>query len=457
MTDAVNVTHHINERPWSRVLIAVLFCCGFVNLLDGLDTQSIGVAAPLMAEALGMRMADFGPIFSAALLGAAIGAASFGFFADRWGRKAMLMVAAALIGTFTIMTAFATTAPALIACRFFAGLGLGGATPCMLAITSEYAPARSRPLAVTLMWAAFPLGGMLGGLINSFVIVEFGWRAIFYIGGVLPFFAMFLVYFVMPESIKFLIVTRDDQEAARGIFARLGGRASALARLVLDEEKVGGASVRRLFSEGHLTGTLLLWGVFFIGYGILIVVVLWTPALLRMNGISPAATAFVVSMNGFGAIFANPLAGRLIQSWGVNPVMIPAFLLGAAATVGLGFAASSVGMAALFMALIGFFIGGATAGALALSSIIYPTAVRSTGIGWAMSAGRFGQVFGPLLAGALLGASWNASGIMLVFAGAAVVAALLTAFFMVWATRRIAPEDEAVPGAAARNAVIVAQ
>ncbi|MGB7097729.1 MAG: MFS transporter, partial [Xanthobacteraceae bacterium] len=272
--------------------IATIIFCALVNLFDGIDTQSIGVAAPFIADALGMKIANFGPIFSSALVGATIGAASFGPLADRLGRKTLLIIAAVLIGVFTILTATATSVPMLMTFRLLAGLGLGGATPCFIALTSEYAPARLRAAIVTLMWSAFPLGGMIGGLLNSYLLTRMGWQAIFYIGGVVPLVIAVVLFFYLPESIKFLLTRRNDTDAIRKIIARFR---SPLVRedshFVIEEKQLPGASIRHLFSEGRMLGTLLLWVPFFMGFGVLTVVTLWTPALLRLNGISPANTA----------------------------------------------------------------------------------------------------------------------------------------------------------------------
>src|SRR5208337_4714166 len=132
----VNVTKLIDQGPVTRFQIGIIICCALVNLFDGADTQSIGVAAPFIAEGLGIKIASFGPIFSSALVGATLGAATFGPLADRFGRKTLL------ISVFTILTALATSVPVLMIFRVLAGLGLGGATPCFIALTSEYAPAR---------------------------------------------------------------------------------------------------------------------------------------------------------------------------------------------------------------------------------------------------------------------------------------------------------------------------
>ena len=240
-----------------------------------------------------------------------------------------------------------------------------------------------------------------------------------------------------PSSIKFLLVQRNDMKGVGRIVARF--RSSLVrgdAHFVLDEKPLLGASIRHLFTEGRALGTLLLWVPFFMGFGVLTVAVLWTPALLKLNGISPANTAFVVAFNGLGGFIGQSTSGRLIQRFGIVPVLIPAFLLGAAATVGLGYGASSIALAATFIGLIGVFMGLGTGGAIALAATIYPTPIRSTGAGWGMAMGRFGQIIGPLIAGALLGAGWTAGPIMTVTACGGLIGAVFAVLFSVWLSRR---------------------
>ena len=192
-----------------------------------------------------------------------------------------------------------------------------------------------------------------------------------------------------------------------------------------------------------MLGTLLLWVPFFMGFGVLTVVTLWTPALLRLNGISPANTAFVIAFNGLGAFIGQSTAGRLMERFGILLVLFPAFLLGTAATIGLGYGASSVALAATFIGLVGLFMGLGTAGAIALSALIYPTPIRSTGVGWGMAMGRFGQIVGPLIAGSLLGAGWTADKIMIVIAGAGLIAAIFIVLFRLWYVSRRGDQQSA--------------
>ncbi|MDH7795215.1 MULTISPECIES: MFS transporter [unclassified Beijerinckia] len=434
-TEALNVTSLIDDRPIGGLQIAVIILCALVNMLDGIDTQSIGVAAPFIAEGLGIPVAQFGPIFSAALLGAALGAIGFGAVADRLGRKPLLLVALLLIGVFTLLTAHASSVKWLVVYRFLAGAGLGGATPCFIALTSEYAPARNRAACVTLMWAGFPLGAMLGAFANSFLLPAFGWRAIFYIGGLLPLIVAMILIIWLPESLKFL-VNRGAFDAARRILQRMGIKTEPGTKLTTNEHKQEGLPLRQVFSEGRGLLTLLLWVPFFISFGILTVAVLWTPTLLRLNGISPAMTAFVVAFNGLGALFGQGLAGRLVERFGALRTLVPAFILGALATAGLGYGASSVAAASFFIGLNGLFLGLASGGAIALAALLYPTAVRSSGVGLGMAMGRFGQVVSPLIAGGMLGAGFNAGQIMVVIGSGALVGALFVIWFRILAARR---------------------
>ena len=321
----------------------------------------------------------------------------------------------------------------LVAFRVLAGLGLGGATPCVISLTAEYAPTRVRATLVTLMWSSFPLGGMIGGLMNTYLLIHAGWRAIFYIGGFIPLVLVIVLLFYLPESIKFLVTRRNDNDAVRRILERLRMHdLAAGARFVIDEERLPGGTIRHLFTEGRLLGTLFLWVPFFMGFGVLTVVTLWTPTLLKLNGIPPAATAFVIAFNGLGAFIGQSTAGQLMQRFGIMAVLFPAFLAGTAATVLLGYGASSVALAATGIGLVGLFMGLGTAGAIALSALIYPTPIRSTGVGAGMAMGRFGQIVGPLIAGALLGAGWNAVHIMMVIAGGGIIAALFVLLFRTW-------------------------
>ena len=186
MAAVINVNDTIDRHPITAYQIGVLVLCMLAAAIDGYDTQAIGYTAPAIAQAFNLPREVFGPVFSAGLVGAAVGALSFGPLADRFGRKRFMVAAVIIFGVFSLLTAQATTLSEFLAFRFCAGLGLGGAVPSFLALGGEFAPASKRGVFVAIAFAAFPFGGLIGALTSSYVIPHFGWQSVFYIGGAAP-------------------------------------------------------------------------------------------------------------------------------------------------------------------------------------------------------------------------------------------------------------------------------
>ena len=403
--NTVDVTALIDRTNLGGFQLRIVLLCGMVALLDGADTTSIAIAASAMARKLGVPVSDFGVIFSAGTLGAALGAMAFGPMADRFGRKRLLLVAAAVFGVFTLLTANAGTYTSLAAYRLVAGFGLGGAVPCFLALVSEYVPSRMRGTAVTVLFSAFPLGIMVGGFLNSYLVATFGWESIFYVGGILPLIVAAAMTVALPESLQILILRRDAAAKAAAILARLvPGAVGPKTRLAVASQKSPGVPVKQLFAEGRALDTVLLWVPFFMAFGVLAVAVFFTPPLLREAGGPAAASAgaLVNAFHGLGALVGMTIAGRLVERFGPSLTLGTALLAGAAATVRLGFGVAAVPLAAAATTLVGLFAGIAGSGSIAVAALIYPTAIRATGIGWGIGMGRAGQVAAPLFASWLL-------------------------------------------------------
>jgi MFS transporter, AAHS family, 4-hydroxybenzoate transporter len=403
--DTLDVTALIDRGGIGGFQLRIVVLCALVALLDGADTTSIAIAAAAIASKLGVPMSDFGLIFAAGTLGAMLGAMAFGLLADRFGRKRLLLIATVTFGVFTLLTAHADTYGHLMACRLLAGIGLGGATPCFLALASEYVPSRMRGSAVAALWAAFPLGIMLGGFLNSYLVAAFGWESIFYVGGTLPILVAAILALALPESLQFLILRRGDAAKATAIVSRLApGAAEITVRLAVTSEQVPGVPVMQLFAEGRAATTVLLWVPFFMAFGGLAVVVFFTPSLLRSAGVPQAASAgaLVNGFHGLGSLVGMAVAGRLIDRYGPSLTLGTGLALGAVCIVLLGFGVGTVALAAMATALVGLFLGIAGSGSIAIAALIYPTAIRATGIGWGIGMGRCGQVVLPLIASWLL-------------------------------------------------------
>jgi MFS transporter, AAHS family, 4-hydroxybenzoate transporter len=439
MASIVNVNETIDQHPVTAYQIGVLVLCMLVALLDGYDTQAIGYTAPAIAQALNLPKEAFGPIFSAALVGAALGALSFGPLADRFGRKRFMVTAVILFGVFSLLTAQVKTLPELLICRFCTGLGLGGAVPSFLALGGEFAPVSKRGVFVAVAFAAFPFGGLIGGLTSSYVIPHLGWQFVFYIGAVVPILFGIILIVWLPESLRFLIARGIRLDEVRATLARIApGKIPADAELVTAPEPAReGVPVKHLFTERRAAKTVMLWVAFFVVFMVLVTVTAWTPTVLRSVGFSISAGALIIALNNAGSVCASAISGFLVDRFGPYKTLVPGFILGGLCLAAFGQATSSIVTLAAASTLAGFFVGGTGTGLIALAAGIYPTTVRSTGIGWAMGMGRFGQIFGPLGTGVLVGWGVGVGGIFYAAALPCFVGAVFVALM------KLAPEATA--------------
>ena len=423
-----NVSELIDTQPIGVFQIRIVALCAVVALLDSLDLQSIGLAAPAMIADLQIRPSSLGAVFSTALAGLALGAFSFGLLADRVGRKAVLVGATVCFGVFTICTALAPNLNVLLVYRFCAGLGLGGAMPSFISLTSEYVPRRLRAPAIALLWAGFPLGGVVGGLLGSWIIPALGWQSVFWVGGALPLLVGAILVLGLPESISFLVATAAPADRVRRLLQNAYPSASvpADAKFILNEERAGGVSVLRLFGMGRAVGTTVLWISFFIVFMMLVTNSAWAPTLLKREGIDIGQSALAMAAYNLGAMIGTVVAGWLVMGIGAA-IVLPIVMLGSAVSLGLvGYAVPSAQLVTTLEGLFGLFLGCGSSGLIALAAIYYPTAIRSTGVGWAMGMGRVGSFAGPLAVGSLVATGLSTIGVFVALGLPALIAAATT-------------------------------
>ncbi|HXI99851.1 MAG TPA: MFS transporter [Micropepsaceae bacterium] len=411
----VDVDRLIDDRPVSSLQVRVFVLCALVAVLDAVDSQSIGVAGPLIAQGFKMSPAAFSPAYSAGLFGAAIGAFAFGPISDRFGRKPMLVFTTFLFGIFTCLTVFADSFPELVAYRLIAGLGLGGATPCFITMAAEYAPQRSRAMLVSLLWAGYPFGNAIGGFMTSYVVKHFHWSMVFYVGGVPTLVLATLLLLLMPESARYLAARGQGNRAAllaRRLDPNLPPSVEVAARTIAAPK----VPLRDLFSDGRAAGTILLGLMLYFGFWTTTVIVLQTPTLFREAGVPLSTSAFLVAVYSLVATIGMAIAGWLLNRLGpVRAVALP-FAGGAVVLAALGLVAGTPIAAGFIMMMLGLTVSVASSGVIALAATSYPTIMRSAGTGWVMAMGRFGQVCSPLAIGLMLGLGSSPGRILAVMA-----------------------------------------
>lgn len=412
-------------RNLSGLQRRVVSLCALVALLDGFDTQAIGPAAKAMAGDLHVPMAAFGPVFSASQVGFLLGALVFGALGDRLGRKRLLIAATTVFALCSLGTAFSPSLPALIAFRFIAGLGLGGASPNFVSLASEYSPPARRAGIVTMLWAAVPLGGMTAAFASAWLLQAAGWRAVFQIGFAAPLLLALALARLLPESHELGIAA--DSGVGTG-----GARASSTAQ------------IRELFSQGRALATGWLWLASFMTWTALIVMAFWTPPLLQRAGLTAAHAAELLALNNAGGVVGTLVLGAILTRVRPHFALAGALALAAAllALVGVSLGDPAVLAAALTGA--GFFASAAAGALLAVSAETYPADARATGVGWALGFGRVGAVVGPMAAGLLVARGWPAGEIYFAIAAPFALAAVLIVL-LAGATRR-QPQDASSSG-----------
>ena len=408
-SSSVDISELIDRCAFGRLQIRIIILCGLVALLEGFDLLAIGVAGPAMAGPLRIAPNQLGFLFSTALFGLMLGAFGLGRIADRCGRRCVLISATATFGLFTLCTASAATLQQILLFRFLAGVGFGGAMPSFISLAAEYTPRPNRQAVIGLLWTGVPLGGVMVGLIGSRLIDAVGWQSLFYIGGIPPLVLSIVMIRALPDSIEFLVMRGAPSQDIRDSLIRISPtlNIASACQFVIRGEKTRSKPVWQLFSAGRVCGTVLLWASYFVTFLMVATSGAWTPTLLQRAGISGAQSSVAVALFALGSVFGTPLAGFLVSRFAARRVL-PTALVGSAMTLGtVGHASQSIALVVVLLGFAGFFLGVASSGLVALAPLLYPTAIRSTGLGWAMGIGRLGSFVGPLAIGLLVDRGWQ--------------------------------------------------
>ncbi|AFJ87861.1 3-(3-hydroxy-phenyl)propionate transporter MhpT [Burkholderia vietnamiensis] len=397
----------VAARP---AVATTLGLCFAIALLEGLDLQSVGVAAPRMAHEFGLSVSQMGLAFSAGTFGLLPGAMLGGWLADRIGRKQVLIASVCLFGLLSIATAQVSGFAMLVAVRALTGLGLGGAMPNLIALSSESVEPRSRSSAVAVMYCGIPFGGVIASLIGVLLAGDAEWRHIFYVGGVGPLLLAPVLIALLPESRAFLDVS-----------------ASGAARPTVGHTLFGGARAGT---------TLALWLSYFCTLIVLYFLLNWLPSLMAAKGLAR-------SQAGIVQIFFNIGSGLGVLGIGMSMDRLrPSRVVGGMyAGIVLSLAALAIAPGLLWLSVAAFaagmFVVGGQSVLYALAAIYYPTAMRGTGVGSAVAVGRLGSVVGPLAAAQLLAMGRSAS----VVIGASIPVTLVAAIAALVLIRRPAAQD----------------
>jgi benzoate transport len=425
-------------------IVAITVCMG-LNMLDGFDILVMSFAAPGASAEWKLSGSQLGVLFSAALVGMACGSLFLAPRADRFGRRAIVMLSVLIVSVGMLASAFATSYQLLAVLRAITGIGIGGILASATVLVAEYASDRWRSTASFLYTSGYSIGGTVGGAIAAVLIGRFGWRTAFEFGAVASFLMLPISYWGLPESVDFLI-TRQPAGALIKLNSLLSKmRHPVVAMLPQLESRSAAAAgpVQRLFAPSLRRATGLTWLAFFFIMGGYYFVFNWTPKLLTSSGLSAQQGISSGVLLSLGGIFGTVLFAFVTRVIDVRRVTLGC-LLGSGALMAL-FAVNAAHLPVAL--LVGVALGGmstsAMAGFYAITPTLYDADLRTSGMGWGIGIGRIGAILAPLGTGVLVDHGWHSVQLFCLFAGAFLLAWLALAGMTSLSARTLAVRETA--------------
>ena len=348
-------------------------------LLDGFDVMLYALVIGTLIGEWSLTKAVAGLLGSLTLVASGFGGVLFGSIADRWGRRPALVGSLFAYSIFTFACGLSTTVGQLAVCRFLLGLGMGGEWTSGAALVSESWPPAHRGKAMGVMQSAWSVGYALAALVAAIVLPRFGWRAVFFVG-IIPAFVAIWMQYGIDESAEW----RESR----------AGRSAASSPL------------QTIFLKPYLALTILLTALstttIFAYWGLN----LWIPAYFSLPiaegglGFSTSVSTLLVILTQVGTFLGYLSFGFVADAYGRRRSFVIYILAGAVFI--LGFAATrNIWMLALLAPVTTFFATGFFSGFGAVTGELYPTAIRATATGFTYNVGRIGSAVSPFVVGSL--------------------------------------------------------
>ena len=385
-----------NSMSWLQIGVVAL--CFLLNFNDGIDVLLVSFTGAEIMKEFGLTNAELGYIFSSGLGGMTAGCFILAPFGDQIGRRKIFLISLAFISLGMLLANFSTSYGLLLVCRAITGLGIGGILPNLATVASEFSTDKTRDFNVGIVQGGWPLGAILTGFVSAWIVPVYGWRFAYLTAGLFSLAMLVAVFFVLPESPAYVDRVKRKKKKS---------------------------SWRDLFVPEYRQSTIRLWSATFFGFITLYTVLSWVPILAKQSGMPFELATYIGTAMNLGAFSGVFVMGLLIGRVGIKRVILVYVIL---AFVLLNLYGNLDQDFVLKFALtfgIGFFVQGGFNAMYPASTRIYPSAIRSTGVGLAMGMGRFGAILGPSLFGLLADSGASISTRFIVFSLPIVVAGVL--------------------------------
>lgn len=366
----------------------LLGIAGMAWLFDAMDVGMLSFIIAALQKEWNLNSEQMGWIGSMNSIGMAVGALVFGIWADRIGRKNVLIITLLLFSLGSGFSALTTSIGIFLVFRFIIGMGLGGELPVASTLVSESVEEKKRGRIVVLLESFWAGGWLIAALISYFVIPNYGWQVALLISAVPALYAIYL-RIKLPDSERFESLKNKQKPSVM-------------------------QSLKMLWNKQYMKRTVMLWilwfCVVFSYYGMF----LWLPSVMVMKGFTLIKSFQYVLIMTLSQLPGYFTAAWFIEKFGRKFVLVT-YLLGTALSAYFFGNAETLSVLLIAGCLLSFFNLGAWGALYAYSPEQYPTIIRGTGTGMAASVGRIGGILGPLLVGNMIAAQASIHTIFLIF------------------------------------------
>ncbi len=393
----------IDDNPMSGRQWIVVVLMIFLNALDGFDVLSSAFAAPGISNEWGIPRSELGIVLSAELIGMGFGSVILGGFADKVGRKLAMLLCLVIMAIGMYMAHDANAVWPLTVWRFITGLGIGGMLAATNAVTAETSSKEGRSLAMALYVIGYPVGGVIGGFAaQSWLLVDYDWRAVFLFGAVVTAVMIPLVYLLVPETPAFYAARRPE-----GALDKINRSLRALRQPPIDalpeiEPSAPKPKVTEILSNPRLRPVTLLLAFGYLFHTITFYYILkFAVQIVADDGFTQPEAASTLTWANVGGAVGGFLFGFLLRKWDIKGPLIACAVLGSAAVAYFGLGADTLWAWRVATFLTMFFLNAAIVGYYAAFARGFPAFARATGTGFVLGVGRAGAAGSPIIAGFL--------------------------------------------------------
>lgn len=408
----MDLLQRLERLPLGRPHLKLLLQGGLGYTFDGMDGAIVAFLLPPVTALWSLSSGQVGLLGSSVLIGYLFGALSAGVLGDLIGRRMVMMAALAVYAIASLIAAAAPSWEFLFAFRVIAGFGTGAESAIIAPFLAEFIPARYRGRFVGSLAGFFSFGFVLAALLGYFIVSanSQGWRIVQVLTAV-PIVLLLWWRRSIPESPRYLLA-RGRLDEAEAVVADLERRTVAATGRPLEQvsepapeapptQPARGSLLKNLaylWSRDLAKRTAVVWVIWFAitfsFYGFFT----WIPSLLVDQGLTITKSfgfsllIYLAQIPGYYS--AAFLSERLDRKWTMAGYLVG----GALSALGLALAGSNTGVlvAGIFLSL---FMNGTYATVYSYTPEVYPTAIRSTGMGTASAFGRVGGILAPIIIG----------------------------------------------------------